>query len=367
MDMRSHDNPVTELHKEATNLIKVLVVEDSPAVREFLVYLLDRDPNIRVVGTANNGEEALEAVKRYRPDVITMDIHMPKMDGLEATRRIMESDPVPIVIVSGSFDPHENTKTFRAMEAGALAVLRRPVGIGHPDYEANARELLQTVKAMSGVKLVRRWAQKRGGPILPLVAKPLVKKVAKVKVIALGASTGGPPVLQTILAMLPRDFPLPILIVQHMASGFIASFVEWLARTSALPVHVARQGEFMLPGHVYVAPDECQMRVDHHGKIVLTQDAPENGLRPSVSYLFRSLAAVYAGDAIAGLLTGMGRDGAEELRLLKDNGAITFAQDKDSSVVHGMPGEAIKLDAATYILAPEKIAAVLAGLVNNID
>jgi len=369
MDMRSHGNPVPELRKEATKLIKVLVVEDSPVVREFLVYLLGTDPGIRVVGTANNGEEALEAVKRYRPDVITMDIHMPKMDGLEATRRIMETDPTPIVIVSGSTDPHENTKMFRAMEAGALAVLARPAGIGHPDHETTARELVQTVKLMSEVKVVRRWPQTRREPVSPAAAKVVAgeaaKVPAKIKVIALGASTGGPPVLQTILAMLPRDFPLPILIVQHMASGFITSFAEWLAQSSALPVHVARQGELMLPGHVYVAPDECQMKVEHGGKIVLTQDGPENGLRPSVSYLFRSLAAVYGGGVVAGLLTGMGRDGAEELRLLKEKGAVTFAQDKDSSVVHGMPGEAIKLDAATFILAPEKIAAVLTDLANN--
>lgn len=350
-------------------MIKVLIVEDSPVVREFLIYILDADPDIRVVGTANNGEEALEAVKRYRPDVITMDIHMPKMDGLDATRRIMETDPTPIVIVSGSTDPHENTKTFRAMEAGALAVLARPTGIGHPDHETTARELVQTVKLMSEVKVVRRWPQTRREPVPPAAAKVVAgeaaKVPAKVRVIAIGASTGGPPVLQTILAMLPRDFSLPILIVQHMASGFITSFVEWLAQSSGLPVHVAMHGELMLPGHVYVAPDACQMKVEHGGKIVLTQDEPENGLRPSVSYLFRSLAAVYGGGAVAGLLTGMGRDGAEELRLLKEKGAITFAQDKDSSVVHGMPGEAIKLDAATFILAPDKIAAVLTSLANN--
>jgi len=354
-------------------MIKVLVVEDSPVVREFLVYILGSDPGIRVVGTANNGEEALEAVKRYRPDVITMDIHMPKMDGLEATRRIMEIDPTPIVIVSGSTDSHENTKTFRAMEAGALAVLARPTGIGHPDHETTARELVQTVKLMSEVKVVRRWPQTRREPVLPSAAQALVGKPArvpgkipvKIKVIAIGASTGGPPVLQTILAMLPKDFPLPVLIVQHMASGFVTSFVEWLAQSSGLPVHVAMHGELMLPGHVYVAPDECQMKVEHGGKIVLTKDEPENGLRPSVSYLFRSLAAVYGGGTIAGLLTGMGRDGAEELRLLKEKGAVTFAQDKDSSVVHGMPGEAIKLDAATFILAPDKIAAVLTDLANN--
>lgn len=346
-------------------MIKVLVVEDSPVVCEFLVFILGSDPDIRVVGTASNGEEAIEAVKHYRPDLITMDIHMPKMDGIAATRRIMETTPTPIVVVSGSTDLQENTKTFRAMEAGALAVLRRPFGIGHPDHESTVKELVQTVILMSEVKVVRRWPKKHGGPTLPLVAKPPVEKGAKVKVIALGASTGGPPVLQTILTMLPRDFPLPILIVQHMSSGFITSFVDWLAQSSALPVHVARQGEFMLPGHVYVAPDECQMKVDHGGKIVLTQDAPENGLRPSVSYLFRSLAEVYGSNAVAGLLTGMGRDGAEELKLLRDKGAVTFAQNKETSVVHGMPGEAITLNAATYILAPDKIAAVLAGLAYN--
>ena len=345
-------------------MIKVLVVDDSPVVREFLVYILNSDPDIRVIGTANNGEEALEAVKRYRPDVVTMDIHMPKMDGLEATRCIMETEPVPIVIVSGSADPHENTKMIRAMDAGALAVLHIPDGIGQPGHETTVREMIQTVKLMSEVKVVRRWSQKRGEPLLPSAVQA-ASKTARVKVIALGASTGGPPVLQTILAMLPKDFPLPILIVQHMASGFITSFAEWLSQSSGLPVHVARHGELLLPGHVYVGPDECQMKVDHGGKIVLTEDEPENGLRPSVSYLFRSLAIIYGSEAVAGLLTGMGRDGAEELLRLKEKGAVTFAQNKESSVVHGMPGEAIKLNAATYVLAPDKIAAVLTSLANN--
>jgi two-component system, chemotaxis family, protein-glutamate methylesterase/glutaminase len=370
MDMRAHNSPVPGLQKEATKLIKILVVEDSPVVSEFLAYILNSDPDIRVVGNARNGEEAIEAVKRYRPDVITMDIHMPKMDGLEATRRIMETDPIPIVVVSGSTDPHENTMTFRAVEAGALAVLRRPAGIGHPDYEATARELVQTVKAMSEVRVVRRWPRMRREQVLPSTAQANpanapVKAPAKIKVVAIGASTGGPPVLQTILAMLPGNFPLPVLIVQHMATGFIASFAEWLSQSSGLPVHVATHGEQMLPGHVYIAPDDCQMKVGHGGEIVLSGDAPENGLRPSVSYLFRSLAEVYGGEAVAGLLTGMGRDGAAELKLLRDRGAVTIAQDKDSSVVHGMPGEAIKLDAATFVLAPDKIAAALVSLVNS--
>jgi two-component system chemotaxis response regulator CheB len=345
-------------------LIKVLIVEDSPVVREFLVHILGSDPDIRVAGTANNGEEALDAVKRYRPDVITMDIHMPKMDGLEATRRIMETHPTPIVIVSGSADPRENMTAFSAMEAGALAALRRPAGIGHPDHEDTTRELVQTVKLMAEVKVVRRWPQTRREPALPPV-RLAAGETAKIKVIAIGASTGGPPVLQTILAMLPRNLPVPVLIVQHMATGFITAFVEWLAQSSGLPVHVAAHGEYLVPGHAYVAPDEFQMKVEHGGRVVLTRDDPESGLRPSVSYLFRSLAEVYGGGVVAGLLTGMGRDGAAELRLLKEKGAVTFAQDKDSSVVHGMPGEAIRLDAATFILAPDKIAAVLTDLARN--
>lgn len=351
---------------EATLLIRVLVVEDSPVVREFLVHILSSDPDIRVAGTANDGEEALEAVRRHRPDVITMDIHMPKLNGLEATRRIMETDPTPIVIVSGSEDPREVTTTFDAMEAGALAVLRRPAGIGHPAHEDTARELVQTVKLMSEVKVVRRWPRTRSTAPAPRAAKMgLARESAQVRIVAIGASTGGPPALHTILAGLPKDFPVPILIVQHMAAGFIRGFVEWLAQSSGLPVHVATQGALMLPGHIYVAPDEFHMKVERGGKIALTKDEPENGLRPSVSCLFRSVAEVYGGDAVAGLLTGMGRDGAEELRLLREKGAVTFAQDKDSSVVHGMPGEAIKLDAAMLVLPPEKIAAVLTNLANH--
>lgn len=345
-------------------MIKVLVVEDSPVVRDFLVFILGLDPDMRVVGTARDGEEALDAVRHMRPDVITMDIHMPKLNGLEATRRIMETDPTPIVIVSGSDNAQEVVTTFDAMEAGALAVLHRPTGPGHPDHEAMARELVQTVKLMAEVKVVRRWP-KRSAPALRPVEMGLAQAPAKLRIVAIGASTGGPPVLQTILAALPKTFPVPVVIVQHMAAGFSQGFMEWLAQSSALPLHLAAHGELMLPGHAYLAPDDVQMKVVRHDRIMLTRDEPENGLRPSVSYLFRSVAEVYGCDAVAGLLTGMGRDGAEELRLLKERGAITFAQDKDSSVVHGMPGEAIRLDAAMLVLPPEKIAAVLTSLANN--
>jgi two-component system chemotaxis response regulator CheB len=346
-------------------LIKVLVVEDSPVVREFLVHILDADPDIRVVGTAHDGEEALEAIARKQPDVITMDIHMPRMDGLDATRRIMETCPTPIVVVSGSTDAAEVATTFEAMEAGALAVLRRPAGIGHPDHEATARELVQTVKLMSEVKVVRRWSRARRGSVARPAQVRLEPAPGSCRIVALGASTGGPPVLQTILSQLPKDFAVPVLVVQHMAAGFVRGFIEWLAHSSRLPIHLAAHGEQVLPGHVYVAADELQMKVERGGRIALSRDAPENGLRPSVSYLFRSLAEAYGGDGVAGLLSGMGRDGADELKLLKDRGMVTFVQDKESSVVHGMPGEAIKLGAATFVLTPEKIAATLASLARS--
>ncbi len=345
--------------------IKVLVVDDSQVVREFIAHVLGSDPGIRIVGTAGGGEEALEAARRHRPAVITMDVHMPKMNGVDATRLIMETCPTPIVIVSGSSDPGE-LATFQAIEAGALAVLRRPAGIGHPDHEMTAAELVRTVKTMSEVKVVRRWSQARREASAPPAGRlDAVRRPSKISVVALGASTGGPPVLQTILAALPKDFPAPVLIVQHMAAGFIQGFVEWLARSSSLPVRLAAQGEPLLPGRVYVAPDGYHMEVKRGGTISLTLEEPQNGLRPSVSCLMRSAAEVYGASAVAGLLSGMGRDGAEELKRMKDIGALTIVQDRDSCVVHGMPGEAIRLDAATLVLPPERIAAVLAGLAND--
>jgi two-component system, chemotaxis family, protein-glutamate methylesterase/glutaminase len=347
-------------------MIRVLIVEDSPVIRDFLRHILSADPDIHVIGTAADGEAALDAVQYQRPDVVTMDIYMPRMNGLEATRRIMETHPTPIVIVSSSVAADEVTTSFRAIEAGALAAVPRPQGLGHPEHQATAQELVQTVKLMSEVKVVRRWPRPRSGSRDPAAQRAdRLRPSAAIKVVAIGASTGGPPVLQALLSGLPKDLPVPLLIVQHMASGFVQGFAEWLTQSTGFPVHVAAADEYPLPGHAYVAPDGVHMRVSTHHRIVLSQDVPKNGLCPSISHLFQSVARVFRRDAAGVLLTGMGKDGAQELRLLRDAGAVTIVQDQDSAVVYGMPGEAIRLDAAMYVLPPERIAARLAWLADK--
>ena len=252
---------------------------------------------------------------------------------------------------------------------GAVAFMDRPRGIGHPDHEATTKELVQTVKLMAEVKVVRRWVRLRKDATAGVASPPVVvspeQAPAEIQVVAMGASTGGPLVLQTILSELPSDYSVPVLIVQHMAKGFIEGFVNWLAPTSALPIHVAKSGEQILPGHVYVAPDGLQKEVQLGGTLVLTEDESEDGHRPSVDYLFRSVSRIYGRKAVGVLLTGMGNDGAKGLKEMRENGAVTIAQNQESSVVHGMPGKAIRLDAATYVLPPNRIASALASLVNR--
>lgn len=346
-------------------MIDVLVVEDSASARELLVHILNTDPEIRVIGTASNGLEALEFMEHKIPNIITMDIQMPNMDGVLATRRIMESHPVPIVIVSGSWKKKEVLDTFSAMEAGALAVMPRPYGIGHSEYEQTAQELIKNVKLMSEVKVVKRRSKVyQEKNILGTEEKP-DKNLGKFKIVVIGASTGGPQVLQTIIGKLSPFFPIPILIVQHIASGFLDGLVDWLGKSTPLHVRVAQHEERILPKNVYIAPDGWQMVVAQGGLIHLTHDEPKNGHRPSVSYLFRSAAEVFGPNAIGVLLTGMGKDGAEELKYMKELGAVTIAQDLASSVVHGMPGEAIRLDAATYIQPADLIPETLKMLARN--
>jgi two-component system, chemotaxis family, protein-glutamate methylesterase/glutaminase len=343
-------------------MVKVLIVDDSASMRMFLEGVFEAAPGLKVVGTAENGEDALHAAERLAPDVITMDINMPLLNGLEATRRIMETRPVPIVVLSGVLDTEEIVSSFRAMEAGAVAALPKPRGAGHPEHEREVRELIQTVRLMAEIRVVRRWPRQRRGTPPSLPEAGPVRLPTQVRAVAIGASTGGPVAIQTILSGLARNFPVPVLIVQHMAKGFVGGFAEWLALTSSLHVRIASHNERLLPGHAYLAPDDRHMLVEPGDRIALGDDLPENGLRPSVSALFRSIDAVYGQNAAGVLLTGMGSDGVAELLSMKNKGAVTIAQDRASCVVFGMPGEAVRLGAATYTLPPDRIAATLAKL-----
>ena len=349
-------------------IIKVLIVEDSPVIQEFLRETLSSDPGISVTGIAGDGEEAVRAAAEKKPDVITMDIHMPKLDGIEATRRIMESNPVPIVIVSGNWNPEEVETTFKAMEAGAIAIVQRPAGVGHPDHGKTARELLQTVKLMSEVKVIRRRPPGKRAASVAFVKEPaLAKKAQEIEIVAIGTSTGGPVALQTILAELPKDFPAPILIVQHIAKGFLPGMVDWLAATSAVPVHIAAHGQQIQVGHAYFAPDGGNMGLGKKGEISISLLGSESSPCPSASFLFRSVAERYGANAVGVLLTGMGSDGARELKLMKTKGAVTIVQDRESCVVFGMPAVAIDLGAATYVLPPDSIARTLSFLAGPED
>jgi two-component system chemotaxis response regulator CheB len=316
-------------------MLRVLVAEDSPTIREFLVEILRSDEEVRVVGEAKNGIEAVAMTKQLRPDVVTMDIRMPLMDGFEATKQIMVEVPTPIVIVSGSVEVREVAVTMHALRAGALTVISKPSGPSAPDFQDACRHLLTTVKAMSQVKLVRHWPAAVRADLF--AAEPRTYPPRQARIVALSASTGGPAALCQVLASLPGDFPLPILVVQHIAHGFVSGFASWLSTNVALRAKVAEPGEPLEPRTVFVAPDGRHLGVS--GRTVLVSDAPPvGGFRPSASFLFESVARAFGVSTLAIVLTGMGQDGLEGLKVVRHLGGQIVAQDERSSVVFGMPG-----------------------------
>lgn len=351
-----------------THKINVLVVDCSSITRISLVQLLESDAQIRVVGVVGavcDGRETLDVVTKLKPDLVVMDIQMPHMDGFETIRRIMEAAPVPIVVCAANSSVNDVAFAFRALEVGAIACIEKPDVVWSEEGALRSVRLLETVKLMSEVKVVRRRSRSCG--TTPLAHQPVPAFPVPVRVIGIGASTGGPPVLQTILSGLFMKLTVPCLVVQHIAPGFIAGMVQWLRDTTGLDVEIATSGVIPLAGHVYMAPDNFHMGIGSDGRILLSRADTENYVKPAVSFLFRSLSEVYGAGAIGVLLTGMGHDGAQELKTMKDRGAVTIAQDTDSAVVDGMPGTAIRLGGVTHVMRPDQIAKALVALTPQVE
>ncbi|WP_459916152.1 chemotaxis-specific protein-glutamate methyltransferase CheB [Desulfocicer niacini] len=346
-------------------MINILLVDDSPTMRHLIRCILTTDLELNVVGEAKNGEEALKMVRNLDPDIITMDIHMPKMDGYSAIRHIMAENPRPIIVLTSTESDIRLGITYKAVESGALMVFGKPHGL--PEDDPEARALIEAIKAMADVKVVRRrW------PVHNCFYKSSLPKAALLKsqseeytLVAIGTSTGGPPALKTILETLPVTFPVPIVVVQHITKGFTVGLAKWLNDTIALAVKVAQNKEPLKEGTVYIAPDDAHFEISRDGRVVLSDEPPLDGHRPSVTALFNSVAHHRGASAIGVLLTGMGRDGADGLDTMHRKGAYTIAQDEESSVVFGMPGEAVALGAARDILPLNHIGLKLRRLVEK--
>jgi two-component system, chemotaxis family, protein-glutamate methylesterase/glutaminase len=348
--------------RPAPRRTRVLVVDDSATQRAILVALLGGDPGLEVAGWAANGEEAVRAAARLKPDVITMDLRMPVMDGLEATRRIMHATPIPIVMVTSSASDDDRKMAFAALDAGVLAFVSKPTPATAGRLSAD--ELVRTVKSMAEVKVIRRWSPERlqrGGVAaagVPVAAPALGRPAA---IVAIGASTGGPQALHEILTRLPATFPLPVLVVQHIAEGFAPGLIDWLRPLCALPIQLATPGAVLDHPGIHVSPTGRHLVV--RGRTVaLSAEEPVSGHRPSATVLFRAVAEQHAAAAIGVLLSGMGDDGAAGLRDLKRAGGLTIAQDEASSVVFGMPAVAISMGIVDHVLPPSAIAGLLVQL-----
>ncbi len=327
------------------NKIRILIAEDSKVITELLHAILSAEPDFDIVACVGNGQEAVEQTKKLKPDLITMDIKMPVMDGLEATRIIMSEFPTPIVVISGHANKNEVNTTFDALNAGALTLIEKPKDILSAGFETDKRILLNTLRALSSVHVIRRKK---------IQAKPAIEKFVyprptnTARIAALGLSTGGPEVLNYILSNLNATISAPMVVVQHITNGFLPGLVSWLSSKSTLPLHIAENKQLLQKGHVYFAPNDRHLTIKQglSGPVAVLEDSDAfAGFKPSVTKLFLSIAETYPNKAIAGLLTGMGCDGADGLLAIKKAGSYTFIQDKESSIVFGMPGSAQLLQA----------------------
>jgi two-component system, chemotaxis family, protein-glutamate methylesterase/glutaminase len=338
--------------------IRVLIVDDSAMIRKVLSLGLENDPMIEVVGTAADGEQALELVRTLSPDVITLDIEMPRIDGVTFLRRLMPVRLIPTIVIS-SLTSDSAEVTLQALEAGAVDIITKPslgTGNGLPKIMA---EICQRVKNAAGAKPVIGQGAGRRSPVLRPVA------IDSSQVIVIGASTGGVQALSSLLPMMPVNAP-GIVIVQHMPEGFTASFAKRLDQASSVTVREAQDGDLITPGTALIAPGgKRHMSIVGRSpnlRVTLTEGPPVCFSTPSVDVMFQSAARICGTNCAAALLTGMGKDGAEGLLRIRQAGGRTIAQDEDTSVVWGMPGQAVAIGAAARVLPLAQIGAALLEL-----
>jgi len=337
-------------------MIRVLIAEDSPLIAALLRAHLESEPGIQVVGVAKNGAEAVKMAQSLKPSLVTMDLHMPVMDGVEATKKIMAYSPTPILILTSSVAKGKRSgELFQALSYGALEVMEKKGFETQGGAPTERAALLEKVKSLSRVRVITHILAKLEHRT-PFKARPAAQRLAEQrKAVGIVASTGGPQALLDILKALPKDLNAPIFVVQHISPGFVDSFGDWLAEQIELRVKVAQEGELCQAGVVYIAPNDFHMKVTAGGRISLSQEDPVCRERPSGTVLLASIARSYGEDALGILLTGMGRDGAEGLKQLREAGGRTIAQDEATSVIYGMPKAAVELGAADEVLALDNI------------
>lgn len=392
-------------------MIRVLLVEDSPVATTIFKRMLSTSPDIVVVGCARTGTEGLAMIPHLQPHVICTDLHMPQMDGLEFTQEVMAKFPRPILVISSSVQPENTHNVFKLLQAGAVEVFPKPRGAIGEHYETTRSELISKIRILSGVAVFTRHRRQRitestsvvtktdapakpvssqpgettrvGLSVRPKISpsppkvgiQPLAPKgrancppapsrtgiaaVQLVKIVGIGASTGGPQALYTILTSLPANFPLPIVCIQHISEGFLQGLVDWLNSECAMQVKIASADELPQPGTIYFPPERHHLELNSQQRFSCSSAPPCSGHRPSVTVTFNSLAKIYGSKAMGILLTGMGRDGADGMQAIHRAGGVTIAQDEKTSVVFGMPKEAIALGAASLVLPLNEIAPMI--------
>lgn len=339
--------------------VKVLIVDDSAVIRDAILNTLESEEGIKVIGTATNGKEAIDLIPELKPDIITMDIVMPIMDGLTATEYIMAYHPTPILVVT-SLLPQDMKIAFKALNAGALDVIERPTiaELSKPTSKIR-KQLIDKIKLFANVKVITHLGgrlPKKEIPVEPVRPVGLVGQVKPPKIIAIASSTGGPKTVRKVLAKLPKDFSTPIVIVQHISAGFTKGLVDWWNNECAIEIKEGKDGEKLCKGVVYVAPSFVHMIVTKEEKIKLEDTPPVGGHKPSGNVLLSSVAKVYGQSAIGIILTGMGDDGAMGIKAIKEAGGFTIAEDEESCAIFGMPKVAIEMGLIDKVLPLDAIS-----------